>query len=61
MAADRHRPPRRDLCNLPLPDDLGEIHADHIHPVSKGGETSPENTAALHAACNIAKGAKLVA
>ena len=45
-------------CNLPLPDDLSEIHADHIHPVSKGGETSLENTAALHAACNLAKGAK---
>ena len=48
-------------CDLPLPDDLSEIHADHIYPVSRGGETSPENTAALHAFCNMAKGDRLVA
>ena len=48
-------------CNLPLPDDLNQIHADHIYPVSRGGETSPENTAALHATCNIQKGARVAA
>ena len=48
-------------CSLPLPDDLSAIHADHIYPASRGGETSPENTAALHAACNMAKGARVAA
>ena len=48
-------------CDLPLPDDLSLIEADHIHPVSKGGETSPENTAALHTACNRSKGARVAA
>ena len=48
-------------CSLPLPDDLSAIHADHIYPASRGGETSPENTAALHAFCNLVKGDRLVA
>ena len=44
-------------CGDPLPDDLSKVHADHWYPVALGGETSPENTAALHAGCNLAKGA----
>ena len=48
-------------CSLPLPDDPQQVHADHIYPVSRGGETSPENTAALHAVCNMAKGARVAA
>ena len=33
-------------------------HADHVRPVSAGGETGPANGQALCARCNLAKGAR---
>ena len=36
----------------------GEIHADHIQPFSKGGTTKMENGQAVHASCNLKKGAR---
>lgn len=35
------------------------VHLDHIKPYSKGGETTVENVALVHAACNMGKGAKV--
>lgn len=37
-----------------------EIHLDHVIPLSKGGEHSPENLRVAHAACNLAKGDTLL-
>lgn len=36
------------------------MHADHIHPHSRGGDTSIHNGQALCARCNLKKGAKVV-
>jgi 5-methylcytosine-specific restriction endonuclease McrA len=33
-------------------------HADHVEPVSKGGETEPGNGQALCPRCNLVKGAR---
>jgi 5-methylcytosine-specific restriction endonuclease McrA len=33
-------------------------HADHVEPVSAGGETVPANGRALCPRCNLAKGAR---
>jgi len=44
------------LCGKAFP--LGEMHADHIVPWSKGGRTVPENCQMLCRACNFAKGGK---
>ena len=51
-------------CSLPLPDDLNQIgtRLATIYPVSRGGETSPENYGrATRRACNMAKGARVAA
>jgi hypothetical protein len=42
-------------CGTPLGADF---HADHIHPYSKGGETTLDNGQALCPLCNLEKGAK---
>lgn len=36
-----------------------DLHADHIHPESKGGPTALDNLQTLCGPCNIAKGAKI--
>lgn len=38
--------------------DIGELHCDHIVPLSKGGKTVLENLQTLCARCNLSKGAK---
>ena len=38
--------------------DLGDMHADHITPWSKGGRTVPENCQMLCRDCNLRKGAQ---
>lgn len=37
-------------------DVLGDIHADHIVPVSRGGTNNPDNLALACADCNLGKG-----
>lgn len=45
------------LCNEPVePDD---VHLDHIHPVSKGGQDTISNLQVTHSRCNIRKGARV--
>lgn len=46
------------LCGDAVPEGPGEIHIDHVFPLSRGGATVLENLQVTHAACNIAKGAK---
>lgn len=41
-------------------DDGDYVHLDHILPWSKGGESSRDNVALTHAACNKSKGAKIL-
>lgn len=36
-----------------------DVHADHIHPWSQGGESTLENCQITHARCNLVKGAKV--
>jgi len=43
------------LCGEPL---RPGWHADHVRPLSAGGETEPANGRALCARCNLAKGAR---
>jgi len=43
------------LCGEPL---RQRWHADHVRPLSAGGETEPANGRALCARCNLAKGAR---
>jgi 5-methylcytosine-specific restriction endonuclease McrA len=55
------------ICGEPLDKNLPKYHplsveADHIVPVSKGGDPSAaENLQAVHRRCNLAKGAKTAA
>ena len=46
------------ICNGPLPPNMKAIHRDHIVPLAAGGSDDPSNLQAVHAACNLAKGAK---
>lgn len=39
----------------------GPFHLDHVHPVSLGGENTPDNLVVACAKCNVSKGAKPVA
>lgn len=39
-------------------DTEGPFHLDHIHPVSKGGSSAPENLTVACAPCNHSKGCK---
>lgn len=47
------------ICHEPLPADMKAIHRDHIVPLAGGGSDDPSNLQAVHAACNLAKGARL--
>lgn len=38
----------------------GELHFDHIVPLSRGGPHSADNIAVTHARCNLSKGTKLL-
>ena len=42
-------------CGKPL---NGDLHADHVKPWAKGGQTALSNGQALCPACNLRKGAK---
>lgn len=46
------------LCEEALPDDDSEVHLDHVTPLREDGEISVTNLQAVHAACNLAKGAR---
>lgn len=48
------RPHICGLCGKPIVS-FSDMHLDHIIPVSKGGETSPQNIQLTHAACNLRK------
>lgn len=46
------------LCGRPVAE--GDIHYDHVVPLSRGGAHSEDNVRVTHARCNIKKGTKLV-
>lgn len=46
---------RCQICQRPL---VGQFHADHVVPYSKGGQTITANGQALCAECNLRKGAR---
>ena len=48
------------LCVLCGKELEGNLHADHIHPYSKGGETTLQNGQALCPTCNLQKGDKVM-
>ena len=45
------------LCARFLPDTVDGIHVDHRVPRAHGGGDGIDNLQAVHAACNLAKGA----
>jgi 5-methylcytosine-specific restriction endonuclease McrA len=45
------------LCNQHL---KGEVHMDHIVPLSRNGAHSKENLSPVHGACNLRKGDRLL-
>ena len=45
------------ICRKQLPEDLAEVHIDHVFPVTKGGDNDIGNLQAAHRSCNAAKGA----
>lgn len=49
------RPHVCGICKKKI-DNFSEMHVDHIIPVSKGGETIPENIQLSHSFCNLSKG-----
>ena len=49
------------LCERRLPDNISDIHVDHIIPISRGGTSGEANLQATCAPCNMQKGAKLEA
>ena len=49
---------RCQLCGRTAKDDGVKLHVDHILPVSKGGQTTPENLRTLCQDCNLGKGDK---
>lgn len=44
------------LCGLPIPD--GDLHFDHVIPLSRGGAHTMENIRATHKRCNLSKSDK---
>lgn len=56
---DRHEIAERDnhicyLCGETIPD--GDLHVDHVRPLTMGGDDAPWNLAATHSSCNLSKG-----
>ena len=47
------------ICGKQLPEDLTEVHIDHVFPVTKGGDNNIGNLQAAHRSCNVAKGARV--
>ncbi len=48
------------ICGASPAKDVGvELHVDHIHPWSRGGQNVEENLRTLCAKCNLGKGAKI--
>lgn len=45
------------ICGEDIPD--GDLHIDHIFPVSLGGADTLDNLQAAHSACNVRKGARV--
>lgn len=48
------------ICDTDIPS-LDVLHFDHVIPLSKGGPHSEDNIKPSHAACNLSKGAKMLA
>ncbi len=46
------------LCSMPI--EPGNVHFDHVIPLSKGGAHSNENIRATHAHCNLRKNNRLI-
>jgi len=46
------------ICNLPI--NPGELHFDHVIPLTKGGSHTRENIAMAHAFCNLSKNNKIM-
>lgn len=48
------------ICGASPAKDVGvELHVDHIHPWSRGGQNAEENLRTLCSKCNLGKGAKI--
>ena len=46
------------ICKHLLPGDLAGVHVDHKRPLTDGGTSAPDNLHAVHAICNLVKGAR---
>ena len=46
------------ICERLLPGDLVGVHVDHKRPLADGGTSDPSNHQAVHAICNLVKGAR---
>lgn len=46
------------ICEGLLPGDLAGVHMDHKRALADGGTSEPDNTQAVHAICNLVKGAR---
>ena len=42
-------------CGEVMPHVQGQLHIDHIIPLSKGGTNDPDNLCLIHKCCNITK------
>ena len=42
-------------CGETMPHAKGQLHIDHIIPLSKGGTNDPDNLCLLHKCCNLSK------
>ncbi len=48
------------ICDAPITSP-GDLHFDHVIPLSKGGPHARENLRPAHARCNLRKGARVPA